>query len=267
MGTSFAPSPTDNVTGVGFTFSRTSRTICAFCKGDTRQAITMEQDVAKSKNSALLEASEKMCSNAGPVTMIALKSRLKLPNFVRPLVSSSRILSPSASGGLSTSTIVMDSSSTFELKPMLRAVSSLSPVRTHKLMPALRSISIVLGTSSWSLSSMAVAPAISRFFSIPSAAAASSPARSPRDFAAASYLVFHALASLAGNSRRPISKVRRPWFAKVFNASSNTISFLLARSIITLSAPFTNKKYLPSRSTTTDCLFRVESKAFTACTV
>lgn len=47
---------------------------------------------------------------------------------------------------------------------MLIAVSCLSPVRIQILMSAFISVSIVSGTLSWSLSSMAVAPSSCRFY-------------------------------------------------------------------------------------------------------
>jgi hypothetical protein len=53
--------------------------------------------------------------------------------------------------------------------PMLIAVSCLSPVSTQILIPAFASVLIVFGTSSCSLSSMAVAPSRKRFFSMSSA--------------------------------------------------------------------------------------------------
>lgn len=49
--------------------------------------------------------------------------------------------------------------------PMLIAVSILSPVNTHTLMPASLIAAIVLDTSYYNLSSMAVAPIISKFLS------------------------------------------------------------------------------------------------------
>jgi hypothetical protein len=52
---------------------------------------------------------------------------------------------------------------------MLIAVSILSPVRTHSLMPALRMCLIASGTPSCNLSSIAVEPAISKSFSISAA--------------------------------------------------------------------------------------------------
>lgn len=48
--------------------------------------------------------------------------------------------------------------------PMLIAVSCLSPVRIQILMSAFISVSMVSGTLSWSLSSMAVAPSSCRFY-------------------------------------------------------------------------------------------------------
>lgn len=53
---------------------------------------------------------------------------------------------------------------------MLTAVSILSPVNIHTLMPAFLSISIVFGTPNCNLSSIAVAPKTIKFVSISSAA-------------------------------------------------------------------------------------------------
>ena len=59
-------------------------------------------------------------------------------------------------------------SSSSQENPMFIAVSILSPVRTQILIPACLRFRIVLPTSSWSLSSIAVAPTSFRSFSISS---------------------------------------------------------------------------------------------------
>mmetsp|Transcript_19224 Transcript_19224/g.55149 ORF Transcript_19224/g.55149 Transcript_19224/m.55149 type:complete len:233 (-) Transcript_19224:754-1452(-) len=232
--------------------------------------MTMEHVTANAKNRCFNDSSRKMCSSAGPVTIMALS----LGNWRRTSSASAwsracRMEFPSASGGLSSAEIVMPLSKTFELNPMLRAVSNLSPVSTHRLMPAFLKLTIVSGTPSCNLSSIAVAPARSRFTSISSATLASSAARSPRDLAALSNVFFHSTNSSFFNDLRPITSVRRPCSANSCSAFCiMRLSWpLSARSSITLSAPFTSKLNSPLNSTTTDWRFRVESNAFTACTV
>ena len=75
---------------------------------------------------------------------------------------------------------------------MLMAVSCLSPVSTHTAIPPRIICSIVSGTPSWSLSSMAVAPTRKRSFSMISAAAWSFSSRFSRLCAASVYVTFHA---------------------------------------------------------------------------
>mmetsp|Transcript_51619 Transcript_51619/g.136349 ORF Transcript_51619/g.136349 Transcript_51619/m.136349 type:complete len:257 (+) Transcript_51619:1994-2764(+) len=110
-----------------------------------------------SRNSVL--SSFSLFSNAAYATVFSASELLEL----RPMSSTSNVFSIMWSGLIP---------STFALRPMLRAVSSLSPVSTQSLTPALRMFSMASGTLSWSLSSIAVAPTMLRSFSINSATSA-----------------------------------------------------------------------------------------------
>mmetsp|Transcript_100682 Transcript_100682/g.280415 ORF Transcript_100682/g.280415 Transcript_100682/m.280415 type:complete len:245 (+) Transcript_100682:1008-1742(+) len=211
IGTSLAPSPTAKVTGVGLTFLLTSWTICAFCKGETRQAMTTEQRWAMpKKSSSALEPST--FSSACPVTMrpqttapeaaFSARGSKACIFFCRSLLSS-----PCSMSRIMTS---ISSVSTRVLKPMFRAVSSLSPVSTHNFTPPLRKRTMVFATPICSLSSMAVAPSSSNLVSIFSATADSAPSRSSIATCAFSYSLCHAATSWSGSFRRPMTRVRRP---------------------------------------------------------
>ena len=79
------------------------------------------------------------------------------------------------SGGPSTTSVkCILEVKTFVEYPISIAVSLLSPVRTHSLIPAFLRLAIVSGTPSWSLSSIAVAPTMCKSFSISTATAVSS---------------------------------------------------------------------------------------------
>mmetsp|Transcript_26453 Transcript_26453/g.66596 ORF Transcript_26453/g.66596 Transcript_26453/m.66596 type:complete len:281 (+) Transcript_26453:277-1119(+) len=268
IGTSFAPSPTDSVTGVGLTPSRTSRTICAFCSGDTRHAMTTEHAFARSRKRPLSATSPKMSSRAAPVTMTALFSVSRPESLEASSLTRLDIACDVPASSLSKVAMVMLEVSTRALKPMFRAVSSLSPVRTQRLIPASRSRSIVSGTCACNLSSMAVTPTISMSTSSSSATFASSPSRSVMACWASWYFFSHASHSPFVSARRLTTSVLRPSPAKVPRADSSSFSvFLLSLedlSIMTLSAPFANKKYSWSLCTTTDIRLRAESKALTA---
>mmetsp|Transcript_124610 Transcript_124610/g.311654 ORF Transcript_124610/g.311654 Transcript_124610/m.311654 type:complete len:315 (+) Transcript_124610:2032-2976(+) len=268
MGTSFAPSPTDSVTGVGFTPSLTRRTICAFCSGDTRHAMTTEQFCATARNRIFSCMSPKMTSSAAPVTIMAFSRLSKLLNLA---ASASTALATEAavlSGARSSVAIVIPASRTLALKPIFLAVSSLSPVRTHRLIPASRSFSMVSGTPVCNLSSIAVTPTMSKSTSISSATRAKLPSRSSKDFWAAWYLSSQRRHSSCRSVRLPMTNVLRPSPAKFVKASSKLAPrFLLATddlSSITLSAPFAKRKNSPPFWTTTDILLRAESNALTA---
>mmetsp|Transcript_79386 Transcript_79386/g.227778 ORF Transcript_79386/g.227778 Transcript_79386/m.227778 type:complete len:207 (-) Transcript_79386:1823-2443(-) len=166
MGTSLAPSPTESVTGCGEMPSRTRRTICAFCAGLTRHAMSTELPWAMSSNCSLVSSLSMKTCNAFPEIMSAFRPG---SSKSQSLWSSSRFIVPSSSSMMRKS---MEGVSTLVLKPMFRAVSNLSPVRTQSLMPAARIFSMVSGTPSWSLSSIAVVPKMSKLTSMSSATSA-----------------------------------------------------------------------------------------------
>mmetsp|Transcript_36699 Transcript_36699/g.110895 ORF Transcript_36699/g.110895 Transcript_36699/m.110895 type:complete len:323 (+) Transcript_36699:1235-2203(+) len=148
---------------------------------------------------------------------------------------------------------------------MLRAVSSLSPVRTQSLMPAVRMLTIVSATPSCSLSSMPVAPTISRSTSSFSAAAASRASRSCNAVCAASYSACHDANSSAPRLRRASTRVRRPSWANSARCACSSESDFAARSSITLSAPFASTSSSPVVvRATTDIRFLAELNALTA---
>mmetsp|Transcript_100683 Transcript_100683/g.280419 ORF Transcript_100683/g.280419 Transcript_100683/m.280419 type:complete len:308 (+) Transcript_100683:1905-2828(+) len=270
IGTSLAPSPMASVTGVGFTPSRTMRTNCAFCSGDTRHAMTMEQMAATFKNSSFSPpgfVSASTYSSAKPVISMATFLPLFSASYI-PGVSLSKSLLTCVSSWdvLSIVTIFISSVRTFELKPMLRAVSSLSPVRTHSLMSAWRMSVIVCGTSSCSLSSMAVAPTTVMPTSISSAALARASSRFCKVRSAALYVLSHSLTVSASSSFRAITKVRKPSCANCDRCCVSLWGWFGDRllSIITLSAPLHKRRYFSLNLTTTDMRFRVESNWFVA---
>mmetsp|Transcript_134266 Transcript_134266/g.374239 ORF Transcript_134266/g.374239 Transcript_134266/m.374239 type:complete len:243 (-) Transcript_134266:303-1031(-) len=240
--------------------SRTSFTISAFCMGLTRHAMRTEHDSATSRNSRFLRSLSRMPASASPVTIRACLR----PPLSSNLAAASASVVPSF---LSTVWMFISSVSTFVLKPMLRAVSSLSPVSTQSLIPASRNFTMVSGTSSCSLSSMAVAPRISIGLSISSATAASCSSRSRVARLAASWRCCHAETSLPLSLRQPITRVRRPSLENSLRSCSNFLCSLCALSSITLSAPFTKSMYSESRWTTTDMRFRVDVNSLVASTV
>mmetsp|Transcript_77480 Transcript_77480/g.224814 ORF Transcript_77480/g.224814 Transcript_77480/m.224814 type:complete len:323 (-) Transcript_77480:1555-2523(-) len=270
MGTSFAPSPIARVMGLPLTFSRTSATISAFCFGLTRQAMSTEHCVAISSNFFFFPGTERISLSALPVTIIARSSNFR--TAFKSLSCLSRSMTPSSS---STMAIFMLGVSTFVLNPMFLAVSNLSPVNTHNLIPALRTFSIASPTPTCNLSSIAVAPRISKFFSMSAATAASSSSRPLVNFCASSYFFWKSLTSTWVNFLYPMTKVRRPCKENSLRCSTNSRcdcdAFSAARSNMMLSAPLTNNKYsgvAPTFfSTTTDMRFRVELNALVASTL
>mmetsp|Transcript_82960 Transcript_82960/g.235350 ORF Transcript_82960/g.235350 Transcript_82960/m.235350 type:complete len:318 (+) Transcript_82960:2145-3098(+) len=288
IGTSLAPSPMASVTGAGLIPSHTMRTMSAFCAGEIRQAITTAHFWAMSRNAPLRLASECTALKAPPVTISAtvFLSRTRSSTFfltalkLVPATSTSRCLwsegvvgllsgvRPPAgverSGHQSRTSTCISSVSTPLLKPMLRAVSSLSPVSTQSLMPAFRMLSTAAGTPSCSLSSMAEAPTTSRPLSISTAASVRAPLRFATLRSAASYLRSQSSFSLGWRRRRAKTSVRRPWRENSPRWSCSASWPLAAQSRIALSAPLARTWNWPSCSTTTDMRFRVESNAFTA---
>mmetsp|Transcript_32645 Transcript_32645/g.87641 ORF Transcript_32645/g.87641 Transcript_32645/m.87641 type:complete len:220 (+) Transcript_32645:292-951(+) len=205
MGTSLAPSPMDIVTGVGLIPSRTKRTISAFCNGDTRHAMTTSHCTARYKNSCFFAESAIIDPRAAPVTNI--------PCFLheRHVPPAPRSTSPLTSRSMMK--MSMSSSSTFEVIPMSRAVSSLSPVNTHSLMPAALMLTMVSGTSSCNLSSTAVTPTISIFCSISSATSANAPSRFRKAFSASRNFIIHASTSSRVKVRLASNRVLNPSLA------------------------------------------------------
>mmetsp|Transcript_108995 Transcript_108995/g.308324 ORF Transcript_108995/g.308324 Transcript_108995/m.308324 type:complete len:279 (+) Transcript_108995:723-1559(+) len=268
MGTSLAPSPTANVTGRGFTLFRTSCTISAFCRGETRQAITTEQRWAIPRNLSS-SADPFRTSSACPVTMSpATQSPSAALLATASIFSRLRSISAVPRPSTSRSKISMSLLRTLVLKPISLAVSSLSPVKTHNLMPARRRDTIVSATPTWSLSSIAVTPRISSFVSMFSATAARASSRFCSCTCARSYSSCHFLNSASASFRRPITRVRSPLQAKALRWAWILGSALSARSSITLSAPFTKMKCSPeSLRTMTDIRFLEEVNALSASAV
>ena len=95
-------------------------------------------------------------------------------------------------------------------KPMVFAVSILSPVSTQTLMPAFLSCKIVSGTCSCNLSSIAVAPTIERFTSSSSCSSSICCARPSIRFFASSYFSFQIRNSSRSSLRCPSTSVLRP---------------------------------------------------------
>mmetsp|Transcript_88598 Transcript_88598/g.185152 ORF Transcript_88598/g.185152 Transcript_88598/m.185152 type:complete len:260 (-) Transcript_88598:173-952(-) len=253
------------VTGHGVTPSRTSRTIWAFWRGDTLQAITTEQSSAMSRNCLFTESLARISSRAAPVTISALSSGRRFLN-----IASAFVICPASGGSRSRVTMLILSTRTLELKPIFRAVSNLSPVRTQTLMPAFRNFSIVSGTWSCSLSSIAVIPRISTSFSRASATLARAPSRSVSVLCASLKVFNQSSATLASSFFFPTSKVLKPSVAKLERVWSRVARSVpqVALSFMTLSAPFTRRQYssLPFlfTLTSTDIRFRSELKALVA---
>mmetsp|Transcript_96067 Transcript_96067/g.277442 ORF Transcript_96067/g.277442 Transcript_96067/m.277442 type:complete len:269 (-) Transcript_96067:1506-2312(-) len=223
-----------------------------------------QQPCAISRSRSFSPSSAKMAPSAWPVTISARCSKRRSPR-----AASAR---PMASSSSSMMAMVISGVSTFVLKPMFRAVSSLSPVSTHNLIPARRMFSMASGTPSCNLSSIAVAPRIVMDRSTPSATSASFCSRSWVARFALSYPSRKPSTSLLLSLRAPITRVRKPCIENSFKCCSNTGCFVSVRSSITLSAPFTRSMYsggppCPPFSTTTDIRFRAELKAFVAKTV
>mmetsp|Transcript_78837 Transcript_78837/g.198079 ORF Transcript_78837/g.198079 Transcript_78837/m.198079 type:complete len:230 (+) Transcript_78837:2284-2973(+) len=218
IGTSLAPSPIESVTGVGEMPVRTSRTIHAFCNGETRQAMTTLQRVATSKKGPPKPNSD-TCSSELPVTIRATS----LPSEIAPSAIAAIPTSSALSSSASTAAVpppapepmsrIMTSISslrTFVLYPIFLAVSNLSPVSTQSFTPAPRRRTMVSATPTCSLSSMPVAPKISSCASKRSAAADRRASRSCIALCALSYSACQSANSAASILRRPSTRVRNP---------------------------------------------------------
>mmetsp|Transcript_54713 Transcript_54713/g.127997 ORF Transcript_54713/g.127997 Transcript_54713/m.127997 type:complete len:240 (+) Transcript_54713:125-844(+) len=219
IGTSLAPSPIAKVMGAlpvlgSTTFSLTSFTISAFCSGETLHAMTIVQESATSSNFFLLSSSAVIFSKAAPVTKHAFSGAPSPdPTALNSLTTPSNVRAISCTEIVRSGSMVwmfMESVKTLALKPMFRAVSSLSPVSTQSFTPAFRMSSMVSGTPTCSLSSMAVTPTSSTSFSI-SAATLSNSASFPVTFCfAASHFASQFVNSDWLSFFRPKSNVRKP---------------------------------------------------------
>ena len=169
MLTSLAPSPIERVTLLGNLFL-IMLTMSAFCFGDTLHASTTSELSEASRNASLKSSYLSMIVKDAPATTIACFLNL-CPSRIFFLTYS--ILFKSSSW--SDSYIIWRSiklSNRPADTPIFIAVSILSPVRTHTLIPTSFMYLIVSATSSCNLSSMAVEPMSSRSPSINSSTAA-----------------------------------------------------------------------------------------------
>mmetsp|Transcript_24344 Transcript_24344/g.91943 ORF Transcript_24344/g.91943 Transcript_24344/m.91943 type:complete len:476 (-) Transcript_24344:383-1810(-) len=147
----------------------------------------------------------------------------------------------------------MASVSSLQVRPMLIAVSTLSPVSTHVLMPARARSEMVCGTPSCSLSSMAVAPTSSRSRSYFSATRSSASSLPPTVRSAASKSLRHLVTSDQGIQRRPSTSVRRPRSEKAVRCWSRTACALRASSDAEGSATSTILLSAPLQSSHAPC--------------
>uniref|UniRef100_A0A0A9DRS3 Uncharacterized protein n=1 Tax=Arundo donax TaxID=35708 RepID=A0A0A9DRS3_ARUDO len=149
MPTSFAPSPIANVTlPVPFLTSLVTR---AFCLGEERQQMTEPQPIARSRNMPLASSSSAYISDFPSIIKANVSSADAFmsffPSFIcRTTLSFDALVMAALSLSLSNAFISAVSSVTIICfipclsrllaYPMLMAVSILSPVSTHILMPA-----------------------------------------------------------------------------------------------------------------------------------
>ena len=162
----------------------------------------------------------------------------------------------------------MPSLSKLQAKPMLIAVSILSPVSTQSLMPAFLIMWLVSLTPTWSLSSIAVAPKRVNSYSSIALTASSLPSRSVRDVYASIYLSFHWSYSFWVIDFSAISSVLSPVFEYSSKWSSVYATILglgycwLSKGFIIESAPLVITMMRPSGDLTTDViLLRAESNS------
>mmetsp|Transcript_16212 Transcript_16212/g.33275 ORF Transcript_16212/g.33275 Transcript_16212/m.33275 type:complete len:209 (-) Transcript_16212:2063-2689(-) len=165
MLTSLAPSPIASVITGGFVrLSLTSFTTSAFCFGLTLQQMQTSQCRAKSRNSILTSSLRARVRVAPSMTIACLPSSFSFGGSLPPTPTSFIMISIMCCFNSTTvkaperMCMFMSCMSSLQEKPMLIAVSCLSPVRTQSFMPASAKVSIASGTPSCSLSSMAVAP-------------------------------------------------------------------------------------------------------------
>jgi len=133
-------------------------------------------------------------------------------------------------------------------KPMLIAVSILSPVRTHTLIPTFFMNWILSATWSWSLSSMAVDPMSSKSCSISSSTLATSSSLFLRASLAYSFLLCHARYSCSSIYLSATNSVLRPSSANplqnywVLPKTYLLFSLFASLSSITESAPLQKRR-------------------------
>lgn len=142
IGTSLAPSPTDKVIHLPFAFARA--TTSDFYFGETLQQTTELAVIPKSKKTLASFSFSKTIVSVNPSITIAFYGFIGVDfqasdNLLR---SSSSLLELKIISSIESSLIKL------QLLPISIAVSYLSPVKTHILIPAVISFSIVSGTSS-----------------------------------------------------------------------------------------------------------------------
>ena len=149
---------------------RTAVITSAFCMGETRQQITDLHDTAMSRKS-FRHSGLSAWYSAFPSTTspIGFSFPTASPNSTRYFITASLTKS---NVGCFNSISLMSGVNRLHDRPMLMAVSILSPVSTHTFMPAFKSVAIHSGTPAWRRSSMALAPRRMRSFSISSFTAA-----------------------------------------------------------------------------------------------
>ena len=173
MLTSLAPSPIAKVvilsSSLGFLGSifLINVTISAFCFGETRHAITTFCKIARLMNSLRSLGFDVILESCSPSTTKAVSLYYPIIFFLTWKLQSYKKISYVVL--VSTMKISVSLESNAQLKPMLMAVSTLSPVSTHNFIVALLIKLITSATLSCNLSSIAVLPISSKSISIFSA--------------------------------------------------------------------------------------------------
>mmetsp|Transcript_69932 Transcript_69932/g.221563 ORF Transcript_69932/g.221563 Transcript_69932/m.221563 type:complete len:340 (-) Transcript_69932:1692-2711(-) len=254
--TSLAPSPMPRVTAPALVLTRC--VTCAFWMGDTRQHTTARQR---------LHSARKSSSTSGCSAHIRLEPSIITPTLPGAPVAGSAISSaaraislrnatfsrtlPSTSTPSPASTRLMSSASRLQLSAMEHAVSSLSPVSIHTLMPAPKRSAMASGTPSCSLSSTAVAPRRTRSRSRASAASASISSRPVRETCARWKPACQLANSSSLTSRAATQSVRYParhmvsMCAWVASRTPPGGCCAARRGNITLSAPLLRRRMPP----------------------
>mmetsp|Transcript_16130 Transcript_16130/g.32629 ORF Transcript_16130/g.32629 Transcript_16130/m.32629 type:complete len:252 (-) Transcript_16130:1974-2729(-) len=210
MPTSLAPSPMPSVI-LPFSCRRTQSTISDFCLGLRRHPTT---------DLAILVRLINLVSSSGASAKCSVAPSMTRPYFFSPSVSTaSAVQRPKARSicadvpGTSCSliiTISMSSSNVPLDRPILIAVSCLSPVKIQIAIPAWRRDRSVSGTPSCSLSSIAVTPTNVKARSISSATTSTSLSRSVKDPRASAYRLLHWSNHASSTWRYANASVRSP---------------------------------------------------------